>query len=354
MIPFTKQAIVGQEYAYMLRSCRYSTDFITKCERLLENIFQNEVLLTNSGTSALEMAALLLNINSEDEVIVPAFTHPASASAFARLGARIVFADVTEDTLNIDPLAVRDLVTSRTKAIVPVHYNGVACNIAALQSFNIDIVEDNAHGLFQYSKDYEGYLGTFGRLSATSFHSTKNYQCQEGGALFLNYNYDMFRAKCIRDNGTDRHLLGLVPAYTWVETGSRYMPAEMLAAYFYAQLKMREVIANRRKKAWDYYYDNLSFLGLPVRKPSSHHIFYFLAKNKIDRDAILKKLTDAGITAVFHYQPLNKSKMGLTFGEQHCPVAESVADRIIRLPLYYDLTQAQQDYIIEVLWKVQS
>jgi len=215
MIKFTKRAIIGQEYAYILRSCRYSTDFIAKCEKLLENIFQNEVILTNSGTSALEMAALLLNISNDDEIIVPAFTYPSSASAFAKLGAKIVFADVTEDTLNIDPQAVRDLITSRTKAIVPVHYNGVVCNMAALQSFDIDIIEDNAHGLFQYSKDYEGYLGTFGRLSATSFHSTKNYQCQEGGALFLNYNYDMFRAKCIRDNGTDRHLLGIVPAYTW-------------------------------------------------------------------------------------------------------------------------------------------
>ncbi|GAH84446.1 unnamed protein product, partial [marine sediment metagenome] len=159
------------------------------------------------------------------------------------------------------------------------------------------------------------------------------------------------RAKCIRDNGTDRYLFyeGEVDAYTWVCDGSRYMPADMLAAYLYAQLGKKEVIAEQRKKLWDYYYDNLQFLGLPRKLPSSHHIFYFLADNKTERDRILKALKEAGIIATFHYQPLNKSTMGMRFDEQDCPVAESVADRIVRLPLYYDLTHENQYYIVETL-----
>ncbi len=359
-IPFNRPTIVGRELHYIsqvLHSRHVAGDgeFTKKCHALLERVLNvPKVLLTTSCTDALEMAALLLDIQPGDEVIVPSFTFVSTANAFVLRGARAVFADIRGDTLNIDEALLPRLITSRTKAIVPVHYAGVGCEMdlicATAARHGISVVEDNAHGLFGR---YKGrFLGTFGALAAQSFHETKNVTCGEGGALIINDVRYIDRAEIIRDKGTNRSRFfrGQVDKYTWVDVGSSYLPSDIIAAFLYAQLEARDEIQARRKEIWDFYYRHLSdWAGeVEVRLPCvpsecehTYHMFYMVTPTAEFRSRLIDHLKADGISSVFHYLPLHLSPMGRSLGgrEGDCPVTESVSERLLRLPFYSDLAE---------------
>ncbi len=336
--------------------------FTKKCHAWLESTFGvPKALLTTSCTHALEMAALLLDIQPGDEVIVPAFTFVSTVNAFVLRGAIPVFADVRADTLNLDERLVPRLITPRTKAIVPVHYGGVACDMKALlaisQIYRVPIVEDNAHGLFG---KYEGrWLGTFGAMATQSFHETKNISCGEGGALLINDEGLFERAEVLREKGTNRSRFfrGQVDKYTWVDLGSSYLPSDALAAMLYAQLEMAETIQRRRREIWDRYAAKLSDwagdqrIGVPfVPAGCEHpaHLFFLVLPSLEDRHAFIDHLRERGACSVFHYQPLHLSPMGRTWGGRpgQCPVTEAMGDRLTRLPLFFELSDADQDRVI--------
>ena len=339
--------------------------FTKKCHAWLERTLGvPQVLLTTSCTHALEMAALLLDIQPGDEVIVPAFTFVSTVNAFVLRGAKPVFADVRPDTLNLDERLVARLITRRTKAIVPVHYAGVPCNMTKLmslsQEFDVPIVEDNAHGLFG---KYKGqWLGTFGSLATQSFHETKNISCGEGGALLINDESLCERAEVLREKGTNRSRFfrGEIDKYTWVDLGSSYLPSDALAAMLFAQLEMADVIQQRRHEIWDRYADELTEwaenqqVGLPfVPDGCAHpaHLFFAVLPSLEDRQALIEHLRDRGVCSVFHYQPLHLSPMGRTWGgrPEQCPVTERLADCLTRLPLFYELTDDDQDRVIDAV-----
>ena len=287
----------------------------------------NKALLTTSCTSALEMCALLLNIAPGDEVILPSFTFVSTANAFVLRGAKPVFADVRPDTLNIDERIVPSLVTDRTRAILPVHYAGIACEmdplVAIAESRGAAIVEDNAHGLFGR---YRGkLLGTFGPLATQSFHETKNFSCGEGGALLINDPRFAERAEILREKGTDRSRFfrGEVDKYGWVDLGSSYLPSDVLAALLLAQLEQWKEIQDRRGRLWNRYQENLrEWAGahgvaqptVPAHVESAHHLYYMLVPSAADRPKLIAHLKSAGVHAVFHYQPLHLSRMGVARG----------------------------------------
>jgi dTDP-4-amino-4,6-dideoxygalactose transaminase len=328
-----------------------------------------KVLLITSCTHALEMAALLLNIEPGDEVIIPSFTFVSTANAFVLRGARPVFIDIRSDTLNIDETKLEGLLTPRTKAIVPVHYAGVSSEmdeiLAIAHRHGITVVEDSAHGLFG---KYKGaYLGTFGHLAAQSFHETKNFTCGEGGALLINDPDYIYRAEIIREKGTNRSSFfrGEVAKYTWVDIGSSYLLSDILAAFLYAQLEGQEQIQIRRRKIWDYYYHHLSDwaqahgVRLPVVPPycdHPSHLFYMLLPSPEQRQALTSHLKSFGIQAAFHFLPLHLSNMGRQFGGKpgDCPVTEAVSDRLLRLPLYNDLTETDQRLVVETIKKFEG
>ena len=339
--------------------------FTKKCHAWLERTLGvPQVLLTTSCTHALEMAALLLDIQPGDEVIVPAFTFVSTVNAFVLRGAKPVFADVRPDTLNLDERLVARLITRRTKAIVPVHYAGVPCNMTKLmslsQEFDVPIVEDNAHGLFG---KYKGqWLGTFGSLATQSFHETKNISCGEGGALLINDESLCERAEVLREKGTNRSRFfrGEIDKYTWVDLGSSYLPSDALAAMLFAQLEMADVIQQRRHEIWDRYAAELTEwaedqqVGLPfVPDGCEHpaHLFFAVLPSLEDRQALIEHLRDRGVCSVFHYQPLHLSPMGRTWGgrPEQCPVTERLADCLTRLPLFYELTDDDQDRVIDAV-----
>lgn len=337
--------------------------FTRQCEAELAEILGARVLLTTSCTHALEMAAILLEIGPGDEVIVPSFTFVSTANAFALRGARIVFCDVREDTLNIDESKVAALITPRTKAIVFVNYGGVACDMRALKALSVNymvpLVEDNAHGLLGSFLGRQ--LGTFGDLATLSFHETKNLHCGEGGALVINNPKFAARAEILRDKGTDRGKFtrGEVDKYTWVDIGSSYTPSDILAAFLLAQLEAREEIKSKREAVWNRYASGLADwaadngVELPVVPPDceqSFHLFYMLMPSGEQRDALIAHLEDLGIQAVFHYVPLHSSPMALRRGESRpCSVSESVSQRLIRLPFFNDMTETEQQRIIEAV-----
>ncbi len=320
-----------------------------------------KVLLTTSCTHALEMAALLLDIKPGDEVIVPSFTFVSAVNAFVLRGARPVFADIRADTLNIDETKLRGLITPNTRAVVPVHYAGVACEMdeisAICDEHNIAIVEDNAHGIFG---KYKGRpLGTIGQLSTLSFHETKNFTAGEGGALVINDPEFAARAEILREKGTNRsaYFRGQVDKYTWVDMGSSYLPSELLAAWLWAQLQEREAITARRSEIWNRYKsglanwaarNNCAMPVVPAGVEPTHHIFHVVLPSLQFRTALLDFLRGQGIGAVFHYQALNVSPMGRKFGGTtgECPVAERVSDCLIRLPLFNTLDLADVDKVI--------
>jgi len=370
LIPVNKPSLAGNEFCYMAEVMSHGHvsgdgSFTGKCEALLGDLLRaDKVLLTPSCTQALEMAALLLDIEPGDEVIVPSFTFVSTANAFVLRGARPVFADIRPDTLNLDEAHLEHLITPRTKAVVVVHYAGVGCEMEPILEIaarhGIAVVEDNAHGLFG---KYKGkYLGTFGCLAALSFHETKNITCGEGGALIINDPQYIERAEIIREKGTDRtrFFRGEVDKYTWVDIGSSYVLSDLLAAFLYAQLEARERIQAQRQRLWEYYAEHLREwaeehgVGLPF-VPShcqpSYHNFYLLMPSPERRQALMAHLKARGILSVFHYQPLHLSKMGRRFGgwPGQCPVTESISDRLLRLPFYNSLTEADQAEVIAAI-----
>jgi dTDP-4-amino-4,6-dideoxygalactose transaminase len=364
-IPFNRPCLAGNEYKYIaeaIASGQASGDgpFTRRCHELLERQLQApKVLLTTSCTHALEMAAILLDCGPGDEIIVPSFTFVSTANAFALRGARIVFADIRPDTLNLDETRLESLLTKHTKAIVPVHYAGVACEMDTICEIahrqGIRVVEDNAHGLFAR---YNGKLtGTFGCLSTQSFHETKNISCGEGGALIVNDPDLVERALIIREKGTNRSQFfrGQVDKYTWVDIGSSYLPSDLLAAFLLAQLEAREEIQRQRRRVWEYYWKHLQDLAqennirlpfVPLECQQSYHMFYLILPSLECRQGLIAHLKQQGILSVFHYVPLHLSAMGMTFGARECPVTEDVSSRLLRLPFYNDLTEGEQAQII--------
>ena len=369
-IPFNKPAFVGAEISYMRDSIakgRISGDgeYSRRCHAFLEDrLAVRKALLTTSCTHALEMAALLLDIQPGDEVIVPSFTFVSSINAFVLRGAVPVFADIRRDTLNLDERQLPELITERTRAIVLVHYAGVACEMDAIMALarerDIAVVEDNAHGLFAR---YKGrYLGTFGQLATLSFHETKNFNCGEGGALLINDESMIERAEIIREKGTNRSRFfrGQVDKYTWVDVGSSYLPSDMLAAYLLAQFERASEIQARRREVWLRYQQGLAgwarSLGVqlptvPGHVDQAYHMYYLILPSQDARAALIQHLKDCGILSVFHYQPLHLSTMGLRYGGEpgDCPVTEDLADRLLRLPFYYALSPDEQDEVVAAL-----
>jgi len=369
-IPFNRPSFQGDEHAYIeeaIASGHLSGDghFTQKCHRLLEKVLGvPRAMLTTSCTHALEMAALLLDVKKGDEVIVPSFTFVTTVNAFVLRGATPVFVDIRPDTLNLDERLLERLITERTRAVVPVHYAGVGCEMSAIMRIcgerAVPVVEDNAHGLFGR---YRGrYLGTFGALATQSFHETKNFMCGEGGALLINDERLVERAEVIREKGTNRSRFfrGLVDKYTWVDLGSSYLPSELLAAVLYAQLEAREHIQRGRESIWQRYRDQLAEWAsdqdvvlptIPASCEQSYHMFYLLMPSLHSRQALIQHLRERDIQAVFHYLPLHLSPMGERFGGRagDCPVTEDVSDRLLRLPFYNTLTEADQARVVQAV-----
>ena len=358
-IPFNRPGVRGNEHTYMtqaLASGHISGDgeFTRRCHRFLEqHLGVEKALLTTSCTHALEMAALLLDIAP--------FTFASCVNAFMLRGARPVFSDIRLDTLNLDEARLEGLVTPRTKAIVVVHYAGVGAEMDTIQAVarrhGVAVVEDNAHGLFGR---YRGRpLGTFGIFSALSFHETKNVSCGEGGALLINDIRYVERAEILREKGTDRSRFfrGQVDKYSWVDIGSSYLPSDLLAAFLLAQLEARDTIQASRRRIWEYYYQHLEPLAcerrlrLPVVPPhcdQAYHMFYLVLPSREQRQAMIERLKARGILSVFHYLPLHLSPMGASFGGKagDCPVTEDISGRLLRLPFYNDLSEAQQAHVV--------
>ncbi len=367
-IPFNRPCLAGNEYKYIAQAIangHASGDgpFTRKCHELLESeLGVPRILLTTSCTHALEMAAILLDCGPDDEVIVPSFTFVSTANAFALRGARLVFADIRPDTLNLDEGRLEPLITPRTKAIVVVHYAGVSCEmdpiLAIAARHGIRVVEDNAHGLF--SRYHGVYTGKFGCLAAQSFHETKNFTCGEGGALVINDPELLERALVIREKGTNRSRFfrGQVDKYTWVDLGSSYLPSDLLAAFLYAQLEARETIQQKRRRVWTRYYEGLAEwarnndVKLPVIPPGceqSYHMFFMLLPSAEFRNSLITHLKQQSILSVFHYTPLHSSEAGRKYAARpaHCPVTEDISERLLRLPFYNDLSEHEQDHVTE-------
>lgn len=362
-IPFNQPFFSGKEFDFIqeaVANWQFSGDgaFTKKCHALLEReLGIPKALLTTSCTHALEMAALLLDIKPGDEVIVPSFTFPSTVNAFVLRGARPVFIDIRRDTLNLDETKLESLVSHRTKAILVVHYAGVACEMDGILQVagrhGIPVVEDNAHGLFGRYKG--NYLGTLGCLATQSFHETKNFTCGEGGALLINDSRYIERAEILREKGTNRSSFfrGEVDKYTWVDIGSSYLPSDILAAFLYAQLEARDIIQSKRKRIWKYYEEQLrdwaaahavQIPSVPSYCEQPYHLFYLVLPSLEARQAFITYLNTREISTIFHYLPLHLSPMGRRFGGKSgdCPVTEQVSDRLVRLPFYNDLTGADQ------------
>jgi dTDP-4-amino-4,6-dideoxygalactose transaminase len=378
-IPFNKPFITGNEIQYIARIIadrKLSADgfYTTSCARLLQDRFDiRKVLMTPSCTGALEMAAILSGIGPGDEVILPSFTFSSTANAFVRLGAMPVFVDIRPDTLNLDENLIEAAVTSRTRAIAPVHYAGVSCEMTRIadvaRKHGVTVIEDAAQGVNAFYN--RRALGTIGDLGAYSFHDTKNYVAGECGALCINNPELLERAEIIREKGTNRSkfVRGEVDKYTWVEIGSSYLPSEIVCAFLYAQLEMMDAISERRRQIHDFYCSHLAALAgeqllrLPVTPEgcsTNYHIFYILLPDRDARNGLLSYLKENGIRATFHYVPLHSSPMGKRFGykESDLPLTEDLSARLLRLPFFNDITEAEQsrvvDCVVEFLRKQQQ
>lgn len=369
-IPFNRPSFLGREQDYILQSLaagQISGDgpFSRKCHSFLEGTMDcSRALLTTSCTHALEMAALLLDLKPGDEVIVPSFTFVSTINAFVLRGAKPVFIDVRADTLNMDHDQLESLITPATKAVVPVHYAGVGCEMDRIMPLcrerGIHVVEDNAHGMFA---KYRGqYLGTFGTFATQSFHETKNFSCGEGGALIINDAGYTERAEIIREKGTNRSRFfrGQVDKYTWVDVGSSFLPSDLLAAVLYAQFETRDEIYSRRRRIWHYYQDNLVDWALEngVKTPfvpqwceQPYHMFYLLMPDLQSRQRFIAHMKERGILSVYHYLPLHLSTMGIEYGgkEGQNPVTELVSDQLVRLPMFNTLSPAEQEQVVEAV-----
>jgi len=373
MITFNKPPYLGTEEQYVLQAMKQykisgDGNFSKKCQKWFEKKTQTKIaLLTTSCTHALEMAGLLIGLKAGDEVIMPSYTFVSTANAFALRGAKIVFVDIRPDTMNIDETKIEEAITVHTKAIVPVHYAGVACEMDTIMDIakrhNLVVIEDAAQGMMS---TYKGRaLGSIGHIGTYSFHETKNYTSGgEGGVIFINDAIYLDHAEIIREKGTNRNQFfrGQVDKYTWVELGSSYLPSELQAAYLYAQLLEADKINNYRLKAWDFYYQQLkpledkSLLKLPIiPKDCVHnaHMFYIKTKDIVQRTQLLEYLKKHGIFAVFHYVPLHSSTAGLKFSRFHgkdvCTTQES--ECLLRLPIYYTISQETQQKVIDYVIK---
>jgi dTDP-4-amino-4,6-dideoxygalactose transaminase len=367
-IPFNRPFIIGNELCYIAQAVQKGQlagdgEFTKKCNAWMEQKFgAKKVLLTHSCTAALEMAALLADIQAGDEVILPSYTFVSTANAFVLRGAVPVWCDIREDTLNIDESKIEALITEKTKAIVPVHYAGVGCEMDVImeiaQRHNLLVIEDAAQAV---TATYRGRnLGTIGHLGCYSFHETKNLIAGEGGALVINDPRFIERAEIIREKGTNRSKFfrGQVDKYTWVDIGSSYLPSELIAAFLYAQLEEADKINHKRLALWGAYYQGLKplmdsgKLRLPVI-PShcghNAHMFYIILPTPTQRDALMAGLREQGIYSVFHYIPLHTAPMGRSVQPSVpvLPVTEAIAPRLLRLPLFYELTTEQVEHVVQ-------
>lgn len=370
MITFNKPPFIGTELDYIKQSIennKISGDglFTKKCNAWFEEKFNcKKALLTTSGTHALDMAAMLIDIREGDEVIMPSYTFTSTANAFVLRGAKIVFVDIRPDTMNIDEKLIEPAITDKTKAIVPVHYAGVSCDMESIvklaEKYNLFVIEDAAQGVM--SKYGDQYLGTIGHIGAYSFHETKNYSCGEGGAIVLNDERFVERAEILREKGTNRSKFfrGQVDKYTWVDMGSSFLPSDINAAYLYAQLENADLINNDRLKSWNLYYQglkkleksgNISLPFIPVECTHNAHMFYIKVKDEKTRSELIKYLKANDISSVFHYIPLHLApageKYGRFYGEDKFTTRES--ERILRLPMYYNLSSKAIERICKKL-----
>jgi dTDP-4-amino-4,6-dideoxygalactose transaminase len=368
-IPFNKPYLSGEELIYIsesISSGKISGDgiFSKKCQLFFENKYGfGKSLLTTSCTDALEMSAILLNIMPGDEVIVPSFTFVTTASAFVLRGAKIVFVDSQKNNPNINVSQIEALITKKTKAIVVVHYAGVACDmdpiLALAKKYNIEIVEDCAQAIESFYKKRP--LGTIGRFSTFSFHETKNIICGEGGMICINKDADFMRAEIVREKGTNRSAFfrGEVDKYGWVDIGSSFLPADILAAYLYAQIEVMDRIQAKRLEIWMRYEANLrayeakleiKLAEIPEWASNNAHMFYLTASDLKRRTEIVRKLKLKGVAAPFHYVPLHSSKYyGHLHDGRQLENADKFSQCLLRLPLYYELSLNQVDYICDVL-----
>ena len=371
MIDFNVPPYVGTEMEYVRQAAEVNHKicgdgpFSRKCHAWMEERFCAEkVLLTTSGTAALEMAAVLCDLKPGDEVILPSFTFSSTATAFQAMGATWVFVDIRPDTMNIDEHRIEDAITDRTRVIVPVHYAGVSCEMDAIMDIarrhNLIVVEDAAQGVMSAYKGRA--LGTIGTFGCYSFHETKNYSMGEGGALVINDPKYIQRAEIIREKGTNRSLfkLGQVDKYTWVDRGSSYLQSDLNAAYLWAQLEQADTINNDRLETWNYYFERLKPLAdagkieLPVVPDDcvhNAHMFYIKVKDLDERTALISHLKERGVMAVFHYVPLHSSPAGEMYGRFHGvdKYTTQESDRLVRLPMYYGLTDGDRTTVINAV-----
>ncbi|OBF18229.1 dTDP-4-amino-4,6-dideoxygalactose transaminase [Mycobacterium kubicae] len=365
-IPFNKPAIVGSELTYIsqaIAGLHASGDgpFTKRAQALLEKSFNaKRVLLTTSCTSALELAALLCDLQPGDEVIVPSYTFVSTANAFVLRGAKPRFVDIRPDTLNIDERLIEEAITPRTRAIFPIHYAGVACEMDTIMDIadrhGLWVVEDAAQGVHAR---YKGrWLGTIGHLGCYSFHETKNISCGEGGALVINDSAMEMRAEILREKGTNRSQFarGQVDKYTWVDVGSSYVPSDMLAAFLVGQIENMEKVTRRRGEIFDRYAAMLSPLVerglvslpvLPEHCSTNYHMFYLLTADIEERTALIEHLRAAGILAVFHYVPLHSSPYAASLGlsQMFLPRTDDLSARLLRLPMYFDLRDEEVEEV---------
>jgi dTDP-4-amino-4,6-dideoxygalactose transaminase len=369
-IPFNRSSLQGRELEYIFQTITVGQiagdqTFSKKCHALLEKTLGvHRALITTSCTHALEMAGVLLDLEPGDEVIVPSFTFVSTPNAFVQRGAKPVFCDVRSDTLNLDETQLERHITPRTRAIVPVHYAGVACEMDPILEIatqhQVPVVEDNAHGLFG---KYRGRcLGTLGALATQSFHETKNITCGEGGALLINDPRYAERAEIIREKGTNRarFFRGQVDKYSWVDVGSSSVMSDVLAAFLYGQLEVWPAIQARRRLLWERYHAALADWSQAhgVRQPivpehceQAWHMYYLLLPSLAARQALIRHMRTLGVAGVFHYLPLHLSEYAARWGGKagDCPVTEDVSDRLLRLPFYNQLSEGEQARVIEAL-----
>lgn len=372
-VPFNQPFATGNEFRYIQQAISNSFlsgngKFTQKCQAWLEHhIGCHKALLTHSCTAALEMAAILADIQPGDEVIMPSYTFVSTANAFVLRGGIPVFVDIRPDTLNIDETKIEAAITRKTKAIVPVHYAGVACEMDTImdiaQRHKLWVIEDAAQGVMS---TYKGKpLGSFGHLAAVSFHETKNIICGEGGALLVNYPAWSDRAEIIWEKGTNRSqfLRGEVDKYTWVDVGSSYLPSEISAAFLWAQIEQAENITQQRLKIWQLYHQALAALEvqgklrrpiIPVDCQHNAHLYYILLPSLETRTTLIKKLSDCGINAVFHYVPLHSSPAGRKYGRTYGNLCrtEQLSKKLLRLPLWVNIKIHNLNEIIEILSKI--
>jgi dTDP-4-amino-4,6-dideoxygalactose transaminase len=369
-IPYNKPFIAGKELYYVAQAVNLGNlagdGYFTQqcCRTLEERLGIGKVLLVPSCTAALEMAAMLFDLKPGDEVILPSFTFVSTANAVVRVGARPVFVDIRPDTLNIDAAQIEDVITKKTRAIFPVHYAGIGCEMdrimAIARGYNLLVAEDAAQGVNAF---YDGRaLGSIGQLGCYSFHETKNFMCGEGGALCINDGSFIERAEIIRNKGTNRKQFdnGLVDRYTWVDIGSSYVPSEICSAFLYGQLEMIDLISERRSRIYLRYRQLLGPLAerglvrlpvIPEGCTGNSHLFYLLLPDEKTRNGLMAHLREQKITAVFHYIPLHSSPIGRRYGyrEGDLPVTEDVSKRLLRLPAYYEITPEEQKRVVEAI-----